>query len=254
MKRKKRTKVTTIKPMTATLSSDLLASSFYRSVPTNSVIETTTFTIRPTHRLSIMRQLLLLLLSTLAFSQDALKIERTVSGHTLKSTSDPAITLEVPSSFEYVGGQVFDIFHVAAAEQHLFVEPGPNRSIKRFYWFQFEHYYPENHHKYDYSAIKQQPVQVGPLNFMADARVADHYFTSDPRPGSDSEAALKLLQQKGYSTEGKYIRIRMFHLPDDSHRKELMIIYGEQLDPGTNETQVQTSATDRAVKGIKASK
>ncbi len=202
----------------------------------------------------LIRLFTVLLLSTIALAQDTLTVERTVTGHTLHSTSDPAITLEVPSSFEYVGGQAFDIFHVAAAEQHLFVEPGPNRSIKRFYWFQFEHYYPANSHTYDYSGIKQQPVQVGPLTFMADARVADHYFTSDPRPGSDSEAALKLLQQKGYSTEGKYVRVRMFHLPDDSHRKELMIIYGEQLAPGTNDDQAKTAATDHAIKGMKTSK
>ena len=86
---------------------------------------------------------------------------------------------------------------------------------------------------------------------MADTRVSDHYFTSDPRPGSDSEAALKLLQQKGYSTEGKYVRVRMFHLPDDSHRKELMIIYGEQLGPGANDDQAKAAATEHSTKGLK---
>jgi hypothetical protein len=89
---------------------------------------------------------------------------------------------------------------------------------------------------------------------MADTRVTDHYFTADPRPGSDSQAALKLLKQKGYSTEGKYVRIRMFHLPDDSRTRELMVIYGEQLSPGSDETQAKAAATDRAIKGIKASK
>lgn len=198
-----------------------------------------------------MRLLTLILLSALAFAQETLKVERIVTGHSLKSASDPAITLEVPSSFEYVGGKAFDIFHVAAAEQHLFVEPGPSHSIKRFYWFQFEHYYPSNNHTYDYSGIRQQPVKVGALTFMSDTRIADHYFTSDPRPGSDSAAALKLLQQKGYSTDGKYVRVRMFHLPDDSHRKELMIIYGEQFAAGTDDALAQNAASERAIKGIK---
>jgi len=99
-------------------------------------------------RLLVMRIRLLvfLLLSTISLCQETLKVERSVTGHILKSSADPAITLEVPCSFEYAGGQAFDIFHVAAAEQHLFVEPGPNHSIKRFYWFQFEHYYPANNH------------------------------------------------------------------------------------------------------------
>lgn len=201
----------------------------------------------------LSRFLAVFLLTAVAFAQNLLTVERSVTGHRLHSDSDPTVTLEVPSSFEYAGGQAFDIFHVAAAEQHLFVEPGPNRSIKRFYWFQFEHYYPANNHTYDYSGIKQQPVKLGPLTFMADARVSDHYFTSDPRPGSDSEAALKLLRQKGYETEGKYVRVRMFHLPDDSRRKELMVIYGEQLGGNVNEEEAKIAATKRAMEGLKVS-
>jgi hypothetical protein len=195
-----------------------------------------------------MRYLLLVLfLVTVAIAQDQLKVERTVTGHTLKSTSDPAIVLEFPTSFQYVGGHAFDIFHVAAAEQHLFVEPGPGHSIRRFYWIQFEHYYPANQHKYDYSEIKQQDVHIGKLAFMADTRVAADYFSSDQRAGSDSQAALNLLKQKGYSTEGNFVRVRMFHLPDDSHRKELMIIYGEAIAPGADESQAKNAAVEHAL-------
>ena len=95
-------------------------------------------------------------------------------------------------------------------------------------------------------------MKIGPLDVMADTRVADQYFTSDPRPGSDSEAALRLLKQKGNATEGTYIRVRMFHLPDDSHRKELMIIYGEQTTSGAADEQAQkAAAANRAVQGLK---
>ena len=91
---------------------------------------------------------------------------RDVKGGTLVSEADPAVSLAVDKAFTYAGGQTIDIQKVAGAEQHFFVDAAPDRSIRRFYWVQFEHYYPDNAHSYDYSRIPQKPVSLGRLAFM----------------------------------------------------------------------------------------
>ena len=183
--------------------------------------------------------------------QSSVGVQRTVTNNTLKSASDPAITLEVDKSFQYVGGQSFDIFHVAAAEQHLFVDAGPGRSVRRFYWVQFEHYLPDNKFVYDYTGIEQKPLQIGPLKFMEDTAVVPDYFTSDNRSGSDSEAALNLLRKNGYAVDGRFIRVRMFYLPDVNKRKELMLIYGEKFNAGASEEEAKGAALRHAEQYVK---
>lgn len=188
-----------------------------------------------------------------ALAQDSPQLERSVSGQTLTSKSDPAVTLTFAPTFGYAGGQIIDIFHVAGAEQHFFVEAAPDKSIRRFYWIQFEHYYPANGHTYDYSGIKSVPLKIGGIEFLADTRVSENYFMADTRAGSDSEAGRKLLQQKGYKLDGTFVRVRMFYLPDASKRKELMVIYGEAMRAGVSEDQAKKEAEQHAQEWLKIS-
>ena len=178
-------------------------------------------------------------------------VQRTVTNNTLVSRVDPSITLDFDKTLPYAGSQSFLIFHVAAAEQYLFVDAGPGKSIRRFYWVQFEHYLPDNKFIYDYTGIEQRPLQIGPLTFLQDTAVVPDYFTGDNRPGSDSEAALNLLRSKGYRVDGTFTRVRMFYLPDASKRKELMLIYGERFDAGANEDEAKGAATKHAAQYVK---
>lgn len=171
---------------------------------------------------------------------------REVNGGTLVSTADPAATFVIDSAFRYAGGQTIDILKVAGAEQHFFIDAAPDHSIRRFYWLQFEHYYPDNSHTYDYSGFVQKPVQLGRLAFMGDIRTSEHYFTMDDRPGSDSKAAEQFLRAKGFNLDGTFVTLRLFHLPDATNRRELMIIYGELLKRGASELQVKAQITPHA--------
>ena len=195
--------------------------------------------------------LLVLLVAGAVFAQGPSKLERTVTGHTLVSKSDPAVKLSFAEPFTYAGGQVIDIFHVAEAEQHFFVEAAQDRSIQRFYWIQFEHYYPSNGHTYDYSGIKSSPLKIGSIEFLADTRIGQNYFNADTRTGSDSEAGRKLLEQKGYKLEGAFVRVRMFYLTDSTKSKELMVIYGEALTPELSEEAAKKQAEDHAKEWLK---
>jgi hypothetical protein len=175
---------------------------------------------------------------------------RAVKADTLVSGDLPAARIVIGKPFRYVGGQVIDIFKVAGAEQHFFFETGPGGAVRRFYWIQFEHYYPDNRNTYDYSGIVQQPVQLGRLGFMGDIRTSENYFTSDNRPGSDSKAAEAYLRKQGLDLAGTFVTLRMFHLPDTTRRSELMIIYGERLSPGAAKDALNSTITAHARSGI----
>lgn len=176
---------------------------------------------------------------------------RSVTSGTLISREYPAASFTVDPKFSYVGGQTIDILKVAGAEQHFFIEAGSDHAIRRFYWLQFEHYYPSNSYTYDYSEIKQTPVRLGPFGFGADVRTREHYFTMDDRPGSDSKAAENFLRAHGLVIDGTFVTVRMFTLADTTKRRELMMIYGEVLPRGTPDSQVTAGILGRAQAGIR---
>lgn len=172
---------------------------------------------------------------------------RPVHGDTLTSAADPAALLIVNQAFQYAGGQTIDILKVAGAEQYFFVDAAPDSAIRRFYWIQFEYFYPSNTDTYNYSGMKGlKPVALGRLSFLGDVRVIPNYFTRDDRPGSDSEAAEEFLRAKGFNINGTFVTLRLFHLPDATRRRELMIIYGEALPDSASEQKVKSEITAHA--------
>ena len=187
---------------------------------------------------------LLILLSSSLFAQAGPL--REVNRGTLISKADPAASLVIGDAFQYAGGQTIDILKVAGAEQHFFIDAAADHSIRRFFWVQFEHYHPDNTYTYDYSGIPQRPVQIGRLTFGGDVRVSERYFTMDDRPGSDSRAAENFLRAKGFRLDGTFVTLRLFHLPDATRRRELMIIYGEILPGGASSEQVAAAITAHA--------
>jgi hypothetical protein len=167
--------------------------------------------------------------SAILFAQSAeAPLVRHVHGHVLASPSDPAVQITFTPPFKYVGGQRFTLYGVAEAEQHFFVQAGADGQIERFYWLQFEHYLPGNNHHYDYSGLPGKSDINGYL-FVHDSAIFSDYAAEQRKPDSDGAKAIALLAKAGLRLPAPMARIRMFHLPDDIHRSELMIIYGEAL-------------------------
>jgi hypothetical protein len=191
---------------------------------------------------------LLLLSSSRLFAQAAPL--RGIDHDTLVSKADPAASFVFARPFRYAGAQTIDILKIAGAEQYFFIDAAADSSIRRFYWLQFEHFYPDNTDTYNYSGIEQHPVQVGRLAFMGDIRVSPDYFTMDQRPGSDSKAAEDFLRARGFKLDGTFATLRLFHLPDATKRRELMIIYGEVLPAAASEKQATSDITAHAQANI----
>jgi len=156
-------------------------------------------------------------------------LSRTISGNQLNSSRDPTRVLRFDPSYQYVGGQKFVLYGVANAEQHFFVEASPDKRIRSLYWVQFEEYLPENSYRYDYSESPER-MKINDLDFYLDTEA----YHSDPRKrkkGSDGSLARQFVQSKGFIYPDDFFYARMVHLTDASRRKELMIIFIEDLSP-----------------------
>ena len=178
----------------------------------------------------------------LAQTGDPARLERQVQGPVLTSSHDPAVQITFSPNFKYAGGQRFLLYGVADAEQHFYVQANANGQIQRFYWVQFEHYLPENNHQYNYR--QKRTADLGGLAFVYDTMVYSDYAGGNANPDSDGGKARTLFKQAGLTLPAAAARIRMFHLPDSSRRSELMIIYGEALDPKTAPDSKEGLAAD----------
>ncbi|MEO8026854.1 MAG: hypothetical protein ABI823_10285 [Bryobacteraceae bacterium] len=171
------------------------------------------------------RYLLAVLFAASAVAQPA--PERTVEGNRLISKSLPAATIEVAKGFRYLGVRVFPLYGVAIAEMHVFAEPDSAGNVKRFLWFQFEHYTPDNSNTYGY--VAERTTTLGPLSFLYDTTLFTDYIARPARPNSDSAEFKGLMEKSGMTGPAATARIRLVHLPGSDRRSELMIIYGEAV-------------------------
>ena len=151
--------------------------------------------------------------------------ERTVQGTTITSGRDPAIRIRLPAGAQYLGAHRWNLYDVADAEVHVFVEADAQKRVQRLYWVQFEGYLPDNTHTYDYP-FKEQLTHAG-LTFDVNASFGP---TNRPsKPGSDREHVMALLTKAGYQIGAESMNLRLVHLLDESKRRELMFIYAEDL-------------------------
>lgn len=156
-------------------------------------------------------------------------LARTVSGQELLSTFDPAVLMRFDPDFRYLGGQKFVLYGVADTEQHFFAEIDGQDRLRSLYWVQFEAYLPDKDYRYDYedSPLRER---LGEFDFYVDTAVVE----SNPakrRRGTDGWMARQLVASKGYEFPQDFSYSRWVHLPDPEHRKELMVIFIEDLAP-----------------------
>jgi hypothetical protein len=168
------------------------------------------------------------LLCSATLNGQNLKPERQVHGNVVTSERDPKIRIKLPSSVQYVGADRWPLYEIADCELHLFVEATDQKKVQRLYWLQFESYLasrPELHHTYPFTKTET-------LNgLLLDVRARFGPGSETPKPGSDSEHVQTLLNAKGYKMPEAMMNVRFVHLLDQEKRKELMIIYAEDLQP-----------------------
>jgi hypothetical protein len=154
--------------------------------------------------------------------------ERKVESNVINSERGPKVRIELPKSVRYVGADRWELYGIADCELYAFVEADSQQNVQRLYWVQFEGYLPSKpklHHRYD----SPWHTTIGGLDFYVDTWVS----TNDKRAeaGSDVEHIKALIRARGYKMPGGMMYLRLVHLLDEQKRKELMIIYGEDLAP-----------------------
>ena len=171
---------------------------------------------------------MLALVSVPAWTQPPASAVRT--GNAIERAGAPGFRVTVPRAAAYAGSERFELYGVADAEIHLFVEADANRQVRKLYWIQFEEYLPSNDHRYNYSEGNQHRLLWG-LDFWT---VANPHPTDAPtRAGSDRESVYRLLKAGGYILPSHMMLTRLVHIPDGpttgQGRRELMLIYAEDL-------------------------
>lgn len=159
---------------------------------------------------------------------DFTALARTVAGNTLTSDADPAVVLRFDPAFEHVRGQQFILYGVADTEQHFFVETHDDGTLKSVYWLQFEGYLPDKPYSYDYDDSPLR-VDLNGYEFYTDTAFVEVDPNRKRRRGTDGTLARQLLESEGYALPGDYAYARMVYLTDETRRKELMIIFIEDL-------------------------
>jgi len=173
------------------------------------------------------KQLLALVLLQSLLQQPS-QPQRKVSGAGVTSNRDPNLRVQLPASAKYVGADRWILYGIADCELHAFVEAGPDKNVQRLYWIQFEGYLPSKPdlaHTYD----SPRHTKIGGLDFFVDTWPRADGEKS--QPGSDREHIEALIRSKGYSMPAGMMYVRLVHLLDEKKRRELMIIYGEDLAP-----------------------
>ena len=152
--------------------------------------------------------------------------ERKVVGNVVTSERDPAVRIELPKAAQYVGADRWVLYGIADCELHAFVEADAQKNVQRLYWVQFEGYVPSRpdlHHTYD----SPKHTTIGGMDFYVDTWLRTKHATT--QLGSDREHIEALVRAKGYRMPEALTYVRLVHLLDEEKRKELMIIYGEDL-------------------------
>jgi hypothetical protein len=152
--------------------------------------------------------------------------ERNVQSNVISSERDPKVRIELPKSVRYVGADRFVLLGIADCELHAFVEADAKRRVQRLYWIQFEGYLPtkpELHHQYD----SPRHATIAGWDFYVDTWVSQKDHKVEPE--SDTEHIRALIRAHGYEIPTGMMSVRLVHLLDEAKRKELMIIYGEDV-------------------------
>jgi len=175
-----------------------------------------------------LRQILALTLFCAPLAAQTNSPERQVAGNVITSQHDPNARIELPTSVRYVGADRWPLYDIADCELHAFVEADAQKNVQRLYWVQFEGYLPSQPTlKHDYDSSRH--TSLSGVDFYLDTwvRVRD----ARTQKGSDREHVEALIRAKGYTMPAGLMYVRLVRLLDQEKRKELMIIYGEDLAP-----------------------
>ncbi len=176
---------------------------------------------------------------------------RNVQGNVVTSTQEPHAQIQVPQAVHYVGSDRWVLFGIANCQLFAFVQADSRKRVQRLYWVQFEGYLPSMPRlQHEYEATRH--ATLGGMDFFVDTwldtndsadvssqdllaleawiRGKGYAVPDGINTGSDNQHIVALIRANGYTLPPAMMSVRFVHLLDNK-RKELMIIYSEDLAP-----------------------
>jgi hypothetical protein len=189
----------------------------------------------------LLKQVVFVILLGASLAAQTKGPERKVEGNVVTSEREPRARIQLPKSAQYIGADRWVLYGIADCELYAFVEADGQKNVQKLYWVQFEGYLPEKpelKHTYD----SPRHATIGGMDFYVDTWVRAN--DAEIEPGSDREHIEALMRAKGYKMPAGMMYVRLVNLLDAKKRKELMIIYGEDLaDTGLSAAELREGGT-----------
>lgn len=169
-----------------------------------------------------------------------------IGRHDIRLVGPPAIRVRLPGAARYVGGDRFVLYGIADCELHLFVEAGPDKRVRRYWWVQREAYLPSRPDlTHDYASTGDRRETHWGLGVWVHPSL--DRTTAPETPGSDGAHIRALLAKAGYTLPPELASVRLVHLLDEPGAsghgtRELMIIYAE--DGAMADAELSDAKTD----------
>jgi hypothetical protein len=176
---------------------------------------------------------------------------RSVQGNVVTSTQKPRVHIQVPRTVHYVGSDRWVLFGIADCQLFAFVQADSRKHVQRLYWVQFEGYLPSMP-KLQHEYRSTRHATLAGMDFYVDTwlerndsagprsqdlraleawvRAKGYAVPEGINTGSDEQHIAALLRANGYALAPAMMSVRFVHLLDNK-RRELMIIYSEDLAP-----------------------
>ena len=183
--------------------------------------------------------------ATLAFAaapkSPAASEGRTYKNGVFQSRSLPAIQIEIPKEYEYLGNTAFELTGEANVDRHHFVDGDSAGEMRRAIILHFEGFLPDVDQTYNYRIPKPE-FRAGP-----DARFSDDFIrlgdadyihntwffdaAQNIRENPDRELArsARLFKEHGYRLPDELMMSRFVRVVDEARKHEFILFYLEPL-------------------------
>ncbi len=151
---------------------------------------------------------------------------RYVKGNTVFSDSEPEIAIQVDDAFAYAGRQSFILFSNSNVTQFYFVKD-KGKKVNALITIQFEGYLPEINQVYNYK-IKDS-VMLDGAGYLYSTVYNQPPKVLNDTIQSDVWHRFSFLNARGYGLPDEVIGYRFVKLIDETKRKEMLIIYNEDV-------------------------
>jgi hypothetical protein len=133
----------------------------------------------------------------------------------------------ISDEFKYLGSHRIIIKDNSKADLLIFVVSDNNKTINKYFLVQIEKFLPNNDFRYNYSSETKK--KFSGYEFYLDNFCFDIYKHAEEYPDSDVAQMIDFCKEQGYKMPRVNITNRLVHVFGEDHRKEILLIYAEDL-------------------------